>query len=71
MALTDYTRIGWVHQLCLWNCRRCHSVVTDRELHDDWHEAHASHGHPYAAAYGPGGEWDVTTGPVPAKQRTP
>lgn len=28
------------------------------------------HGHAYAGAYGPGGEWDVTTGPVEAKRIT-
>lgn len=27
----------------------------------------ADHGHSYAACYGPGGEWDTTTGPVTAK----
>ena len=25
------------------------------------------HGHAYAASYGPGGQWDRTTGPVEAK----
>lgn len=25
------------------------------------------HGHPYAACYGPGGEWDKTQGPCDAK----
>lgn len=70
MALADYSRIGWVHDLCLWNCNRCHSAVTDRELHDDWHDKIENHGHPYAACYGSGGTWDITTGPTPAKQLT-
>jgi hypothetical protein len=67
MALTDYVRLGWAFHLCLWNCSRCQAVVTDRELHDEWHEKIENHGHAYAAAYGPGGQWDTTTGPVPAK----
>lgn len=38
MSLNNYTRIGWVHNLCLFNCDRCHSVVSDRELHDQSHD---------------------------------
>ena len=30
-------------------------------------QAFTTHGHAYAACYGPGGEWDRTTGPVDAK----
>lgn len=45
MALSDYIRIGWVLNLCLWNCNRCHAVVTDREMHDAWHAELAAHSH--------------------------
>ena len=56
----------------LHSCAICGAVVKgdDQGLHDDWHEAHTNHGHSYAACYGPGGEWDTTTGPVPAKKIT-
>ena len=55
----------------LYGCATCGAVVKgeDRGLHDDWHVAMSNHGHNYAAGYGgPADCWDVTTGPVPAKQ---
>ena len=54
----------------LYHCLGCGSLVVNMARHDEWHRTVSSHGHSYAACYGPGGEWDTTTGPVPAKQLT-
>jgi hypothetical protein len=50
-------------------CRGCGAVVNDMALHDEFHHNLNNHGHGYAAAYGPGSQWDTTYGPAPAKQR--
>lgn len=53
-----------------WSCGDCGALVVHTSRHDKWHGDYENHGHPYAAAYGPGGEWDTTTGPVPGKDRS-
>lgn len=49
-------------------CEGCLAVVNywDQYKHAEWHEKIDNHGHSYAAAYGPGGQWDVTGGPRPS-----
>jgi hypothetical protein len=39
VGLSDYVRLGWFsQQVQFWSCNQCRAVVTDRELHDKWHE---------------------------------
>lgn len=59
----------YAHGVGLPSCDDCGAVVRHTGKHDAWHEKIDNHGHSYAAAYGPGGEWDVTTGPRRAKKR--